>query len=153
MWLRDAGEMWLEVIKAISKLGSYEASRTILHVLSFFHQMTECGGNLGPRIICLSFKIEGIWTLILYNRVSKLVYNIQEKNKTTTTTLLLCESSQIFSNICDSSQSICILLCNICNSLTWWLCNILNSILNIKISKIILLMMQIRESDQPLQWH
>ena len=79
--------MWLEVIKAISKLGSYEASRTILHVLSFFHQMTECGGNLGPRIICLSFKIEGIWTLILYNRVSKLVYNIQEKNKTTTTTL------------------------------------------------------------------
>ena len=73
--------MWLEVIKAISMLGSYEASRTILHVFSFFHQMTECGGDLGPRIICLSFKMEGIWTLILYNRVSKSVYNITGKKQ------------------------------------------------------------------------
>lgn len=62
-------------------LGSYEASRTILHVFSFFHQMTECGGDLGPRIICLSFKMEGIWTLILYNRVSKSVYNITGKKQ------------------------------------------------------------------------
>ena len=49
--------------------------------------------------------MEGIWTLILYKRVSKLVYNITGK-KTKQQQNFYCESSQIFSNICDSSQSI-----------------------------------------------
>ena len=64
--MRDTSEMWSEVIQAISMLGLYETPHTILHTLSFFHQMTECGGDLGPRIICLSFKMEGTGTLILY---------------------------------------------------------------------------------------
>lgn len=92
--------MWLEVIKAISMLGLYETPHTILHALSFFHQMTKCGGDLGPRIICLSFKMEGIWTLILYNRVSKLVFNIRGKKTKQQQQHFYCVSLLRFSAIC-----------------------------------------------------
>ena len=90
--------MWSEVIQAISMLGLYETPHTTLHTLSFFHQMTECGGDLGPRIICLSFKMEGIWTLILYNRVSKLVFNI--RGKKTKQQHFYCVSLLRFSAMC-----------------------------------------------------